>query len=285
MNKALRMNRLINPVSKNSIFFPIDHGTTLGPLMGLTDIPNLVKVVAESNFQAVVAHKGTINYALQNIENTRNIDYILHLSASTNFVYNGEFKQIVSTIEHGLRIGVTGISVHVNLGVAEEPTMLKDLGLVCDEAYKWGLPVLAMMNVFDEDDSLNPNKNAIAHAVRVAGELGSDIVKVKYAGNQEKMKEAVDAFDIPVLISGGEKSDNTLNIFNQIYESIQVGARGISIGRNIFEDKNPRAMSLALSSLVHDFVKPNDALDIYLEICEQLDGSEIRRINYSVTST
>jgi len=283
MNKTLRMNRLFHPVSHNTIFFPVDHGTTLGPLGKLTDIPALVKMAEENNFQSIVAHKGTIQWAIEHGDEIRDMNYLLHLSASTNFVLNGEFKQIVSTIEHGLRIGVTGVSVHVNLGVQEEPAMLKDFGLVCDEAYKWGLPVLAMMNVFGEG-ALNPNKNSIAHAVRVAGEVGADIVKVKYAGTKEKMKEAIEAFPIPVLISGGEKSNDLLALFNEIYDSMKVGARGVSIGRNIFEDKSPVAMSKALSSLVHDLVDPQEALDIYLDHCVHLENSQIGRGSYGVTS-
>ena len=269
MNKTIRMNRLFHPISRNAIFFPVDHGTTLGPSGKLTDIPELAKMAEENNFQSIVAHKGTIHWAIENGEEIRNMNFLLHLSASTNFIFNGEFKQLVSTIEHGLRIGVTGISVHVNLGVQEEPTMLKDLGIICDEAYKWGLPVLAMMNVFGEE-ALNPSKNSIAHAVRVAGELGSDIVKVKYAGTKDRMQEAVEAFPIPVLISGGAKSNDLMQLFNEIYDSLYVGARGVSIGRNIFEDKNPVAMSKALSSLVHDFVNPQKAMDIYLDHCVQL---------------
>ncbi|MBB4824761.1 DhnA family fructose-bisphosphate aldolase class Ia [Sporosarcina luteola] len=269
MNKALRMNRLFHPISRNAIFFPVDHGTTLGPFGKLTDIPALVCMAEENQFQSIVAHKGTIQWAIDNGEETRSMNYLLHLSASTQFILNGEFKQLVSTIEHGLRIGVAGISVHVNLGVREEPAMLKDFGLICDEAYKWGLPVLAMMNVFGERTE-DPGKNFIAHAVRVAGELGADIVKVKYAGTKEQMKEAIEAFPIPVLLSGGEKSSDLMGMFNQIYDSLYAGARGISIGRNIFEDKYPVAMSKALSSLVHDFVTPQKAMDIYLDHCVQL---------------
>ncbi|CAN7539646.1 class I fructose-bisphosphate aldolase [Rossellomorea sp. LjRoot5] len=284
MSKSLRMNRLFHPVSRNAIFFPVDHGTTLGPLGKLTDIPALSKMAEENNFQSIVAHKGTIHWAIERGGETRNMNYLLHLSASTNFVLNGEFKQLVSTIEHGLRIGVSGISVHVNLGVQEEPAMLKDLGLVCDEAYKWGLPVLAMMNVFGEQ-ALNPNKNSIAHAVRVAGEVGADIVKVKYPGTIEKMEEAIQAFPIPVLISGGEKSNDLIALFKEIHVSMKAGARGVSIGRNIFEDRYPAAMSKALSSLVHDFVQPEEAVDIYLDHSAQLENSYLGSENHGVTSS
>ncbi|KQU63228.1 hypothetical protein ASG66_02110 [Bacillus sp. Leaf406] len=283
MNKTLRMNRLFHPVSHNAIFFPVDHGTTIGPVGRLTDIPYLSKMAEENDFQSIVAHKGTIHWAIEQGEATSDISYLLHLSASTNFVLNGEFKQLVSTIEHGLRIGVTGISVHVNLGVQEEPTMLKDLGLICDEAYKWGLPVLAMMNVFGEA-TLNPERKSIAHAVRVAGEVGADIVKVKYPGSIEDMKEAVDAFPIPVLMSGGEKSNDPLALFKEIHDSIQAGARGISIGRNIFEDRHPAAMSKALAGLVHNFIDPQDALNMYLEYSLELDHLLVGSEGSGVTS-
>ncbi|WP_445491058.1 2-amino-3,7-dideoxy-D-threo-hept-6-ulosonate synthase [Niallia sp. 03133] len=263
-HKSLRLHRLFHPKSKRTILFPLDHGTTIGATRELSHTPELISMASRQNFQGIVAHKGTINWAIESGADTCTIDYLLHLSASTNLSMDVNKKQLVSSVQHGLRIGITGISVHVNLGISHEDMMLKDLGMVCEEAYQWGLPVLAMMNVFESNNGNEKSlTKKIAHGVRVAGELGADLVKVQYSGSYDSMVEVVNAFHIPVLVAGGNKNADKYDTFNAVYNSLLAGGKGISIGRNIFEDTNPEAMCSALAGIVHDNLTPEQAFEVY----------------------
>lgn len=265
-HKALRMQRLFDPLSKRALFLPIDHGTTLGPLSGLTDIPNLVKQMNESGYQTVIAHKGIIQMLAENPE-VYGMDYMLHLSASTTMGPDSSFKQQVTSVEHALRLGVSGISVHTNLGVLHEPEMIKELGEICDQAYNWGLPLLVMMNVVKDGNTTNIHSHGkkIAHAIRLAGELGADMVKVECPTNLDMLPEVINAFPIPVLIAGGIKTDSKLKWFQSLESCLEAGAKGLCIGRNVFEDENPLAMGQALNALVHDRQSATEAYGLYTD--------------------
>jgi len=43
-----------------------------------------------------------------------------------------------------------------------------------------------------------------------------------------------------------------LSIFEMIYDAIHVGAMGVSIGRNIFQAKNPTLLTRKITKIVHE---------------------------------
>ncbi|MFC9778701.1 class I fructose-bisphosphate aldolase [Paenibacillus chitinolyticus] len=270
MSKLLRLSKIFHPKSGRAFMLPVDHGTTYGPLNGISSMPALLRMANRFRLQAIIAHKGAIRRALESSESPWGTEFILHLSASTQMSPDMSNKQIVSTVRHGLQIGAIGLSVHINLGVPREHEMLRDLGLICDEAYAWGLPVLAMMNVPEEDLSGGAAvTNKIAHAVRVAGELGADLVKVQTPVTPQRAAEAVAAFNIPVLMAGGSSVGDKLTFFRGIREMLDAGGKGLCIGRNLFEDSRPDDMCRALGDLVHKDCSAEEAYETYLAASSQ----------------
>jgi putative autoinducer-2 (AI-2) aldolase len=47
------------------------------------------------------------------------------------------------------------------------------------------------------------------------------------------------------------------------YKAIQQGASGVDMGRNVFQAESPVAMLKAVRGVVHDGLKPEEALDLY----------------------
>jgi DhnA family fructose-bisphosphate aldolase class Ia len=97
-------------------------------------------------------------------------------------------------------------------------------------------------------DSYDPQ--AIAHAARVATELGADIVKCSYTGDIDTFREVVKGTVVPVVIAGGPKMDSDLDVLNMVHDSLEAGGHGVSMGRNIFQHKNVRGMMSAVSDIV-----------------------------------
>jgi putative autoinducer-2 (AI-2) aldolase len=50
------------------------------------------------------------------------------------------------------------------------------------------------------------------------------------------------------------------------YRAVQEGASGVDMGRNIFQSKFPIAMIQALSKVVHEATKPEEAFEVYEEL-------------------
>ena len=67
---------------------------------------------------------------------------------------------------------------------------------------------------------------------------------------------------MPVVIAGGPRMDSTRDILQMVYDSLQAGGAGISIGRNVFQ--HPRRVELvkALRAIVHGNATVDKALGI-----------------------
>jgi class I fructose-bisphosphate aldolase len=262
LGKAVRMERIMNRNNGRTIVVPIDHGVTVGPIYGLVDLRKTVNQVAEGGANAMLMHKGIPRCSHRNYG--PDIGLIIHLSASTSLSPYPNAKTLVATVEDALSLGADAVSLHINLGDETEPRMLADLGAVCSEANKWGMPVLAMMyargpKVTDEYDPA-----VVAHCARVGVELGADIVKVNYTGDPDSFRNVVNgACGVPVVIAGGPKLESDRDIVQMVHDSIQAGGSGLSVGRNIFQHAAPSRIVKALHKVVHEDWSVDAAMELF----------------------
>ena len=57
---------------------------------------------------------------------------------------------------------------------------------------------------------------------------------------------------VPVLILGGEKISSDREILTMVRDAMDVGAVGITMGRNIWGHKNIGGMTAALEAIIHN---------------------------------
>jgi predicted phospho-2-dehydro-3-deoxyheptonate aldolase len=178
------------------------------------------------------------------------VGLILHLSASTNMGSTSDSKVLVATVEEAIKLGADAVSIHVNLGAESEPRMLSDFGEVSRKCAEWGMPLLVMAYARGPSVKDQFDPDAVAHCARVGMELGADLIKVSYTGDIDSFRNVVKGALAPVLIAGGPKIGSDIDVLNMVHDSIEAGGRGVSIGRNIFQHKNPGAMTEAISGIV-----------------------------------
>lgn len=234
------MNQLYR-FSQKTFILPMDHGITMGPVMGIKNILPVIRQVSDK-IDAVVVHKGLVSQIIHHL-NFRGCRLIIHLSASTALSPDPNRKELVTSVEHAIKMGATAVSVHVNLGSETEAAMLRDLGRTAECCESWGIPLLAMMYVRDglKESEYDPEK--IKHAARVAEELGADIVKVNYTGSVETFSEVVGSVKIPVIIAGGSRMSSDPDVLAMVSDAIRAGAGGVAIGRNLFQHNNPESLA------------------------------------------
>lgn len=238
--KELRLKELFKH-SQRTFILPMDHGITIGPVQGLEDIPPVVKQVSDK-VDALLVHKGLVGQVSDYL-GPKGCRLIVHLSASTALSPDPTRKEMVTTVYHAIRLGASAVSVHVNLGSNGESSMLKDLGTVAERCEYWGMPLLAMMYVRDGSKESEYDPVKIKHAARVAEELGADIVKVNYTGSIESFSEVVNSVKIPVIIAGGPKMSSDADLMAMVADAVKAGARGVAIGRNVFQHQDPAALA------------------------------------------
>ncbi len=258
IGKSIRLERFMNRNTGRTIIVPLDHGISIGPVHGLVDMKETVNNIAEGGANAVLMHKGLVRCG----HRTRGSDIglIIHLSASTDLSPTPNAKTLISSVEEAIKHGADAVSVHVNLGDEQERLMLKEAGEAAEKAADWGIPFLAMVYGRGPkiDDPFNPD--VVAHCARVGMELGADIVKVPYTGDPDSFAKVVDGVCIPVVIAGGPKLDCDRSFMQMVYDSVQAGGAGLSVGRNIFQHANVRDLVKALYAVVHENANVDDVM-------------------------
>ncbi|MGL5087830.1 MAG: 2-amino-3,7-dideoxy-D-threo-hept-6-ulosonate synthase, partial [Clostridium sp.] len=200
------------------------------------------------------------------------------LSCSTN-VGGFDLKKIRSaSVDEAIAMGCDGVSIHVNIGNEAESYMLEDFANISEECSKKGMPLIAMMYARGPEIENEYDVKYVKHIARIAEELGADIVKVNYTGDIEGFREVVQGCQIPVVIAGGEKQDNIKTLI-MINDAMIAGARGISIGRNIFQQEDKELILKAIKDIVYNRADIDMVIDRYMKL------ERLKELNMEVAIT
>lgn len=254
--KSRRLRRIMQQDNK-TVIVPMDHGVTIGPIQGLTNMAQIIDQLVKGGVDAILVHKGIAKHVA-----VGNVGLIVQLSGMSNLSPNVNGKVQVCSVQEAIRLGADAVSVHVNIGAQDEDKMLSNLGSVADECDVYGMPLLAMMYPRGPKIQNEHALEVVAHAARIGAELGADIIKANFTGSTESFRQVVESCPVPVVIAGGPKCKTSEEVLQTTHEAIQAGAAGLSIGRNVFQHEKPTLMVKALSAVVHGGASVEQALKI-----------------------
>lgn len=257
------VSRRISRISKNGRFLivPMDHGLSQGPVVGIQHIEKTVELVSRGGASAIVAHKGVLKRL--SLKSLGDCGVIMHLSASTELGPNPNYKILVGSVEEAINLGADAVSIHINIGGDDtEPVMLQGAGEVADACRLYAMPLLTMAYARGSNITNSLDSEKIAFVARVAYELGADIVKCNYSGDSGSFKQVTRGCAIPVVIAGGPKVDNDQQLLQMTKGALDANAKGISIGRNIFQHPKPDKIVQALAQVIYDGQTVENALEI-----------------------
>lgn len=256
-----RLRYLMNGKSGRAFIVPMDHGISMGPIPGLYDMRETVESMAGTGVNAVVVHKGLVRTIAPSLRQAPDLGLIVHLCASTSQAPDPNEKQLVCTVQEALALGADGVSVHVNIGAATEGQMLRDFAEVAEQCHELNVPLLAMIYPRGPKLRVQFSEAFNTHCARVAYEIGADLVKVQYTGSPESFARVVKSVPIPAVIAGGPKMGSDREVLEMVWESLQAGGAGISIGRNVFGAENVPQLCRALAGILHENLSVQDAID------------------------
>lgn len=228
------------------VMVPLDHGISMGPVAGLADPRQALAAAASGGATCVTLHKGLVPLAAPFADR---LGILVHLSASTDTGPDGHDKRLVGTVAEALKLGADGVSIHINVGAASEPHQLEDAGRVATACNDLGVPLVTM--AYPRGPKVtNPHDPALlAHAARLAAELGADAVKVPYSGDPGTFRDVVKGCPVPVLVAGGPKRATFDDLVKDLKGARSAGAAGCSIGRNVFQHTDPAAAVRQLAAV------------------------------------
>ena len=228
------------------VMVPLDHGISMGPVPGLEDPRQALAAAADGGATCVTLHKGLVPLTALYADR---MGILLHLSASSDSAPDPQDKRIVASVEEALRLGCDGVSIHVNVGSATEARQLEDAGRVATACNDWGVPLVTMAYPRGPKVSNPHDPTLLAHAARLAAELGADAVKVPYSGSPDTFRDVVRGCPVPVLVAGGPRKGDFQSFLTDLKGARKAGAAGASVGRNVFQHPDPKAAVAAVAAV------------------------------------
>lgn len=243
--KQLRLKRVF-PGDRRLFSVPLDHSVSMGPIEGLEDTASVVAELQRAGVDLVIVTKGAVRNLVAVLSPRTLLG--VHVSASTSLNPNSNRKVLAGTAEEAVGLGADLLSVQVNFGIPEEGEMLRDLGIAADQCRAVGLPLLCMAYV-KKPGGGTPEE--LRHACRAAADLGADIVKTSYPGSLEEYRRLVRTTPAPLLLGGGNRLDDEGAFLALVRETVDAGAAGICIGRNLFQRRPVENFARQVAEILH----------------------------------
>lgn len=226
-----RMARLL--ANKGKLFLAaFDHPQIYGAMKGLENTPELVSKLQDSKLDGFILNPGMVlRVCPKSMENK-----LLVLRGSVGGTMLGtsysDCHEQIASAEQAVQLGADAVLVMLVLGGEHDQESQMVLASIVEEYHEYGIPVIA--EVLSADFDKNNDPNFIKNGARIAAELGADMIKAFYC---ERFEDVVANCPVPVILAGGPKGTDIVDVAKKIVEK---GAVGFAFGRNLFQDSNPK---------------------------------------------
>jgi putative autoinducer-2 (AI-2) aldolase len=239
-----RLSRLFDRDSGNAIWLAIDHGYFLGPVSKLEEPAKTIKPLLLYT-DALMLTRGVLRNC---IDASIRMPFILRVSGGNSIVGPALSNEGIQTsMEEAIRLNASAVAISIYVGTEHEHQTLLALGKLVDEGQRYGIPVLAVTAVGKELEKRDARYLGLC--CRIAAELGASAVKTYYCEDFEKV---VKSCPVPVVVAGGPKLETEFDALKLAADSIERGARGVDMGRNIWQSPKSVGMIKAIRSIVHE---------------------------------
>jgi putative autoinducer-2 (AI-2) aldolase len=258
--KANRMSKVLKS-DGHCFYLAMDHGYFQGPTHNLENVGKAAAPLLEF-VDALFVSRGVLRAQIPPATET---PIILRISGGTSMVGEDLANEgIIASIDEILRLNVAAVGLSIFIGSHYEHQTLTNLGNVINMCQPYGIPVMAVTAVGREMDKREARYLSLA--CRICAETGADVVKTYFCPNFEKV---VSGCPVPIVLAGGPKTETDLEVLDFVYQAMQAGAVGVNLGRNIWQNKHPRAMARALQAVIHENAKPTEAMELFDEMAAQ----------------
>ena len=246
-----RISRLIKPKDGRAVWLAVDHGYFLGPVSKLEEPAKTIKPLLAYT-DALMLTRGVLRNC---VDASIDTPVILRVSGGNSIVGPALSNECTQTsMEEAIRLNASAVAFSIYVGTEHEHQTLKALGELINEGQRYGMPVLAVTAVGKELEKRDARYLSLS--CRIAAELGAQMVKTYYCDDFEKV---VQSCPVPLVIAGGPKLNTELDVLKLAHSAIEGGAKGVDMGRNIWQSDNAVGMIKAIRAIVHENASVKDA--------------------------
>jgi class I fructose-bisphosphate aldolase len=153
------------------------------------------------------------------------------------FTADDRVIECVTDPEECVRLGADAIAIAIGIFGPNEGKYIRILMDGVRKSAQFDLPVIA--HIYPRDFSgVSPkivfDHEGIMWAARIGIEAGADVIKVGYTGDIGSFAQVVQSSPVPVVAAGGPRAKNLREALTTMSQAVQAGARGATIGRNVW---------------------------------------------------
>lgn len=237
-----RWQRFTNVAHGNSLIVPLDHGFTMGPIEGISSFSEVDDWLRNPAIDGVIVHKGLMKHLVVN-KVIKHTAVCLHINGTSTLSSDVSEKPLLLDAEMAVRYGADAISLDLIFSPENTARNFALLGTIVRQANHYGMPILVMLSL--KEGTYDPANlvNLQRQYIRSLCELGVTTVKLKRSESTELMHNLLCGIcqDINIVFAGGAYC-NEQTIIDMTAAAIDAGAKGICVGRNIFQHPRPEEL-------------------------------------------
>jgi len=239
-----------------AMFLAYDQGMEHGPEKDFddenVDPQKILEIAEEGQFTGVIFQKGIAEKYYD--PKINKVPLIVKLNGKTGLRADLDepYSPPLCSVEEAIGLGASAVGYTIYVGSQFEGKMMQEFSVIEQEAEERNLPVVAWMYPRGQAVAGKENSREIlAHAARLGLELGADMVKIPYNGSKKDFEWVVKAAGkTKVVMSGGPKTETREEFLKIVKDVLSVGAVGVAVGRNIWQDGEPLEISRKLAKIV-----------------------------------
>ncbi|MDE3056500.1 MAG: aldolase [Bacteroidota bacterium] len=255
----LRTNRILNPVTGSGIVVAIDHGLFLGPLPGVENTSATIDVLLSGLPDAIQMTPGIAHANGSKFFGKNKPAVIVRLDATNIWRKKPEPKEAyytpVASVKDAVQLGADAVVTFLFAGYntdAQEADNLSTLARIGADAREYGIPFIVEPLAIEKGANVVRDFEIMKLIVRMASEIGADIIKADYPETHKQFEELVAVASAPILVRGGPKMDSDKEMLKMVKDAMDAGAKGIVFGRNVWQHPTPSKILRALAAIVHE---------------------------------
>jgi len=253
-----RMSRIFKPKDGRTVMLAVDHGYFLGPVARLEAPAKTIEPLIPYA-DSLMLTRGVLRNC---IDAKYNIPIVLRVSGGNSILSEDLSDEgITVSLQDALRLNVCAVALSIYVGSKHEHQTLINLANLINAAEDYGIPVLAVTAVGKELEKRDAKYLSLS--CRIAAELGAHMVKTYYC---EDFQRVVKSCPVPIVIAGGPKLKSEKDALEMAYQALSCGAKGVDMGRNIWQSNWPVAMITAIRHIVHEKSTVKKAFDLFNQL-------------------
>lgn len=250
------LSNIFDPKSGNTVMFAFDHGYFMGSTAGLERLDLLLPQLAPY-VDCFMGTRGAIRSCVPP-EITKSV--ALRCSSGSSMLQDDLSHEVISVdIEDAIRMNADCMAAQVFIGADGQLESIDNISYLVNAGFRYSIPTLGVCAVGKD---MERTARYFKLATRIIAEMGVQIVKTY---DCEDFEEVVAACPVPIVVAGGKKLPER-DALAMAYDVMRKGARGVDMGRNIFQSTHPLEMAQAVRKIVHEGATDAEAWEFFQDM-------------------